>query len=179
MPETKCIIHLHRPRWNVADGRLDVVRNPLDEVRTVLVLDVQHLIVDLPHRHSSSEYGGHSQIPSVSRVTGGHHVLGVEHLLRQLWNAQGPILLTSAGSQWSEAWHEEVETRKWNHVDGQLTKIGVQLIRIYVEDNFAHHLSMTISRHFCRSTKRWLPEMYLSSYPGRTASTGRNAFLAS
>jgi len=39
--------HLETARWNVTDGRLHVVRDPLDKVRTVLVLNVQHLLVNL------------------------------------------------------------------------------------------------------------------------------------
>ena len=35
------------PGWDVADGGLDVVGDPLDEVAAVLVLDVQHLLVHL------------------------------------------------------------------------------------------------------------------------------------
>ena len=35
------------PRGNVADGGLDVVGDPFDEVAAVLVLDVQHLLVNL------------------------------------------------------------------------------------------------------------------------------------
>ena len=39
--------HLETTWWDVADGRLDVVWNPLDEVAAVLVLYVQHLLVHL------------------------------------------------------------------------------------------------------------------------------------
>ena len=39
--------HLQTTGWNVADCRLDVVWNPLDEVAAVLVLHVQHLFVYL------------------------------------------------------------------------------------------------------------------------------------
>ena len=39
--------HLEAAWRDVADRRLHVVRDPLDEVATVLVLDVQHLFVDL------------------------------------------------------------------------------------------------------------------------------------
>ena len=60
-------------------------------------------------------------------VAGGHHVLGVEHLLSQLRHGQGPVLLGAAGGQGSKAGHEEVETGEGHHVDGQFTKVGVQL----------------------------------------------------
>ena len=41
--------HLQATGWNVTDGSLDVVRDPLDKVGRVLVLNVQHLFVDLLH----------------------------------------------------------------------------------------------------------------------------------
>lgn len=47
-------------------------------------------------------------------VGGSHHVLGVEHLLSQLGNGDRAELLAAAGSQGSEASHEEVETREGN-----------------------------------------------------------------
>ena len=63
----------------------------------------------------------------MARIAGSHHVLGVEHLLRQFRNSQGPVLLTSSGGQGRKSWHEEVETRERHHVDGQFTEIGVEL----------------------------------------------------
>ena len=39
--------HLQTARGYVTDGRLHVVWDPLNEVRAVLVLNIQHLIVDL------------------------------------------------------------------------------------------------------------------------------------
>ena len=47
--------HLEALGGDVADGRLDVVRDPLDEVRGVLVLDVEHLLVDLLGGHAAAE----------------------------------------------------------------------------------------------------------------------------
>ena len=44
--------HLQTSRRDVADGRLDIVWNPLDEVATVLVLNVQHLLINLSTSHS-------------------------------------------------------------------------------------------------------------------------------
>merc|ERR1712144_82782 len=49
--------HLQALRWDVTDGGLDVVRDPLDEVRRVLVLDVEHLLVDLLGGHTATEEG--------------------------------------------------------------------------------------------------------------------------
>jgi len=54
--------HFESSWRNVTDGGLDVVGDPLDEVGRVLVLDVQHLLVDFLHRHASSEHGGDGQV---------------------------------------------------------------------------------------------------------------------
>jgi len=121
--------HLEASWWDVANGSLDVVWDPFDEVRRVLVLDVEHLLVNFLHGHTSSEDGGNSQVSTVTWVACGHHVLGVEHLLGQLWDGQGTVLLGSSGGQWSETWDEEMETWEWNHVDGELSEIGVELTR--------------------------------------------------
>ena len=63
------------------------------------------------------------------RVTGRHHVLGVEHLLGELGHRQVPVPLGSARCERSEARHEEVQSREGHHVDGQLAEVGVQLAR--------------------------------------------------
>jgi len=48
----ECCRHLEASWWDVADRRLDVVWNPLDKVAAVLVLHVQHLLVDLSNAAS-------------------------------------------------------------------------------------------------------------------------------
>merc|ERR1712110_411188 len=60
-------------------------------------------------------------------VAGGHHVLGVKHLLGELRYGEGSVALAATGSEWSEAGHEEVETGEGDHVHCQLPKVGVQL----------------------------------------------------
>merc|ERR1711918_160565 len=60
--------HLQALRWDVANGGLDVVRNPLDEVRGVLVLDVEHLLVDLLGGHTATEEGGAGEVAAVTRI---------------------------------------------------------------------------------------------------------------
>ena len=60
--------HLQASRRDVADGSLDVVGDPLNEVGRVLVLDVKHLLIDLLHGHTASENGGNSQVPETKKV---------------------------------------------------------------------------------------------------------------
>ena len=119
--------HLEPARWHVTHSRLHVVGNPLDKVAAVLVLHVQHLLVDFLHAHAAAEDGGHGQVATVARVAGGHHVLAVEHLLRELGHGERAVLLGAAARQRCEAGHEEVEPREGNHVDGELPQVGVQL----------------------------------------------------
>ena len=108
-------------------ARLDVVRDPLDEVGRVLGLDVVHLLLDLLHRHLATEHGGDGEVTAVARVRGGHHVLCVEHLLGELRDGDGAELLRVGSSERGKADHEEVQTREGNHVDGELAQIAVEL----------------------------------------------------
>ncbi|KFV67748.1 hypothetical protein N307_03136, partial [Dryobates pubescens] len=94
--------HLQAPGGDVADGRLDVVGAP-------------------------PEAGAHRQVAAVARVAGGHHVLGVEDLLGELGDGEGPVLLAAPGGEGGEAGHEEVEAGEGHHVDGQLAEVGVEL----------------------------------------------------
>jgi len=119
--------HLEALWWDVANGCLDVVWNPLDEVGRVLVLDVEHLLVDFLGGHAAAEESGRGEVAAVAWVRSAHHVLGVEHLLCQLWNGECTVLLRAARCQRSEAHHEEVETWEWNQVDGDLAQVGVEL----------------------------------------------------
>jgi hypothetical protein len=67
--------HLQSLRGNIAHGRLDVVRDPFNEVRRILVLHVEHLFVNFLSRHASAEHGGGSEVTSVTGVRSAHHVL--------------------------------------------------------------------------------------------------------
>lgn len=123
----ECDCHLEALWWDVANGRLDVVWNPLDEVGRVLVLDVEHLLVDLLGGHAAAEESGRGEVAAVAWVRSAHHVLGVEHLLCQLWDGERAVLLRAARCQRSEAHHEEVETWERNQVDGDLAQVRVEL----------------------------------------------------
>ena len=119
--------HLESSGRNVTDGGLDVVGDPFDEVAAVLVLHVQHLLINLLHGHSSSEHSGNGQVSAVSGIAGSHHVLGIEHLGGQLRDGQGPVLLGSSAGQRGESRHEEVKSGEGNHVDRQLPEVSIQL----------------------------------------------------
>ena len=57
----------------------------------------------------------HSQVATVSWIRSSHHVLSIEHLLGQLGNGDGTVLLASPGGERSETSHEEVETGEGNY----------------------------------------------------------------
>ena len=70
-----------------------------------------------------------SEVTAISEVCGSHHVLWVEHLLRELRHAHGTEGVSTTTREGCEANHEEMQTREGNHVDSQFAKIGVKLTR--------------------------------------------------
>merc|ERR1712010_196500 len=119
--------HLESLWWDVANGGLDVVGDPLNEVGRVLVLNVEHLLINFLGGHAASEDGGGGEVTSVSWIGGAHHVLGIEHLLGELWDGEGTVLLGATGCEWGEANHEEVKTWEGHEVDSELSQVRVEL----------------------------------------------------
>ena len=119
--------HLHPTRWNIADSCEDIAWNPGNKICAVFGLHIHDLIVDHLHRNASAIYGCCSEIPSMPWVAGSHHVSSVKHLLSQLRHRECSEALGAAASEWGEAGHEEMEAREWDHVDGQLADISIEL----------------------------------------------------
>mmetsp|Transcript_6783 Transcript_6783/g.6461 ORF Transcript_6783/g.6461 Transcript_6783/m.6461 type:complete len:209 (-) Transcript_6783:330-956(-) len=72
--------HLESWRWDVTDGCLKVIRDPLNKVRRVLVHHAQHLVINFLRGHVSTEHHSTGEVTSMTGVGGAHHILGVEGL---------------------------------------------------------------------------------------------------
>ena len=86
--------------------------------------------------------------------------LRVEHLLRELRNRHGPVLLAPPGREGREPGHEEVEPGEGDHVDGQLAEVGVQLTGEPQAGRHAGHRDLRINSRLIalstRSVNNWL-----------------------
>ena len=75
----------------------------------------------------------------MSGVAGSHHVLGIKHLLGQLRNSEGSVLLAASRCKRRKSRHEEVKAREGNHVDSKLAEISIQLAREPETCGYARH----------------------------------------
>merc|ERR1719449_25300 len=103
--------HLQALRRNVADAALHVVRDPFNEIRRVLVLYVEHLLIDLLRAHAPAEETARREVAPVARVSSAHHIFRIEHLLRELRHRERAVLLRTAGREGREPIHEEMQAR--------------------------------------------------------------------
>merc|ERR1719218_299492 len=87
------------------------------------------MLIHLLRRHAAAEETSRREVASVARISRAHHVLRVEHLLRQLRHGQRAVLLGAARRERREAVHEEVQTRERHHVRAELAEIAVELAR--------------------------------------------------
>ena len=65
----------------------------------------------------------------MARITGGHHIFGIEHLLSELWYCKSSVLLATSGGQGGEARDEEMQSRERHHIYCQFSQICVELTR--------------------------------------------------
>ncbi len=119
--------HLQSFWWDIANRWFNVIGDPLDEVRRVFVLNVQHLFVNFFGWHSSSEQSWGSKISSVSGISCAHHVLSIKHLLSEFRNSEGSVLLRSSWGKGGKSDHEEVKSGERNKVDSEFSQIRVEL----------------------------------------------------
>lgn len=132
--------HLHALGRDVADRSLDVVRDPLDEVGAVLLVDEKHLLVDLLRGDLAAEHDRRGQVAAVARVAGSHHVLGIEHLLRQFGHRQHLEAGGLARDQRGVTDQEEVQARERDQVHSELAEVRVELAReAQAAGDAAHH----------------------------------------
>jgi len=76
--------HIHSLGRGVANRRFDIVRDPFDEVAGIFVLEIEEVVINLLSRNLSSKHSASCQIFPASRIASRHHIVRVEHLLREL-----------------------------------------------------------------------------------------------
>mmetsp|Transcript_17609 Transcript_17609/g.36998 ORF Transcript_17609/g.36998 Transcript_17609/m.36998 type:complete len:225 (+) Transcript_17609:352-1026(+) len=121
--------HFHSDGRNIANRCLEVVGNPLDKVSGILANHFEHFVIDLLARHVSAEHHGACEVASMTGIRGAHHILGIKCLLCKLGNGEYAEVMRGCRCKGGESHEEEVETREWHHIDGELAQIAVQLTR--------------------------------------------------
>jgi hypothetical protein len=119
--------HFQASGRDVANSSFDVVGNPFNKVGAVLVLDIQHLFVNLLHGHAASEDSGNCQVTAMAGITSGHHIFGIKHLLCELGYSESSILLAASGGQGGKAGNEKVQSGEGHHVYSQFSQICIEL----------------------------------------------------
>ena len=72
-------------------------------------------------------YETYGEVPSVSWVTGSHHIFSVKHLLRELRNSHSAILLAALRSQGCKSNQEKVKTGERNEIYSHFPQVRVEL----------------------------------------------------
>ena len=67
--------------------------------------------------------GGHTEDRSADRA------LGIKHLIYDLWNIEGTVLLGATKTQRCNTNNDEVGTREWDKISGIFAVIIIQLTR--------------------------------------------------
>ena len=125
--EVRC--HLQTTWRDIAQTDHDVTWDPLNEIRLVLLTDVQDLLFNVLSRNTATEQSHAGQVQTVAWVAGCHHVLVVEHLAGEFGDGQGAVHLAAAGSERCETVQHDLHTHERHQVGGNLTKVGIELTR--------------------------------------------------
>ena len=75
--------HFESSWWDITYGGLDVIWDPLNEIRTILILDVEHLFVNFLHRHTSSEHGCYGKVTEKVVLKSASFFSKIFHLFRK------------------------------------------------------------------------------------------------